>query len=586
MATELDLAVDIKSAKEQSAKGFGTPATVTAGQKVRVRPTRAIPVIFLPGVMGSNLRIASEERMRLLKRDPNEAESNIAWRPDNLGVMNVSENADRSAAQRQLILDPDTTAVDIYTPRSGNPDRDGDGRNGNVDLDWSFSSPLMTDADRIDKEQKARRRGWGQTYFESYGDLLQTLEQRLNRMFKKSMLGNRVLASGWDEIVGVDPKKWLADPSIPTAALTEPDLLKIGTDCWFPVYAIGYNWLQSNRVSASVVAGRIRSIHDAFVKREFDCPGVIVVTHSMGGLLGRSLIHPDHGALNDLVLGVIHGVQPAIGAAAAYKRMHAGVEGSGLADRVVGDTGELVTAVVANSPGGLQLLPSPTYGNGWLKVMLKGQQLLSLPAKGDPYEEIYKVRHKWYGLLPTEDWINPAKAPPGKLGKPGFQRTTEFLDAAKAFHADIDNTYHSRSYVHYGADKEHKAFGCVTWQISDNCRNPNGWQDWPIVGNSKRGMLTFAEFKSAGQGPQHAAFGDAPRNGAYNNSPITATIQPPDEAGDETVPIRSADHQMRVGRPKAVFRQVGYDHQDSYKDDKVIHATIYSILRIALEVSS
>lgn len=584
MATELDLGVDIKSAREQSARGFGTPAAVTAGQKMRVRQTRVIPVVFLPGIMGSNIRITSDERMRQLRRDPDEAESNIAWRPDSLGITNVSENANLTAAQRQLILDPNTTAVDIYSPGSRNPDRDGDGRHDNVDLDWSFSSPLMTGADGLDDEQKARRRGWGETFFDSYGDLLQTLEQRLNRMFNVHGRGQRSLASGWSEIVGVDPKEWMLDKSTPHPALTEAELRKIGTDCWFPVYAIGYNWLQDNRVSAQAVAKRIKAIRAAFVQREFECKGVIVVTHSMGGLVARSLIHPEHGGLNDLVLGVIHGVQPAIGAAAAYKRMHAGFEGSGLVTRVLGDTGELVTAVVANSPGGLQLLPSQAYGNGWLKVTLKGQELLSLPTRGDPYEEIYKLRHKWYGLLPTEDWINPAKLPPTKSAAPGFEQTMGYLDAAKQFHADISSTYHVRTYAHYGADKEHKAFGTVTWNISDNCRNPGGWQDWPILGNSTRGRLTFAEFKPAGQGALHPAFGDMPRSGAYNTTPITATIQPPNEAGDETVPMRSADHQMRVGRPKAVFRQTGYDHQNSYKNDMAVHATIYSILRIALEV--
>jgi hypothetical protein len=48
--------------------------------------------------------------------------------------------------------------------------------------------------------------------------------------------------------------------------------------------------------------------------------------------------------------------------------------------------------------------------------------------------------------------------------------------------------------------------------------------------------------------------------------------------------MRSADHQMRSGKCKAVFRQAGYDHQGSYTNENVLAATLFSILRIAQRV--
>ncbi len=48
---------------------------------------------------------------------------------------------------------------------------------------------------------------------------------------------------------------------------------------------------------------------------------VIVVTHSMGGMVSRSLTEIHHC---DKVMGVSHGVQPATGAPATYKRMRSG----------------------------------------------------------------------------------------------------------------------------------------------------------------------------------------------------------------------------------------------------------------------
>jgi hypothetical protein len=70
---------------------------------------------------------------------------------------------------------------------------------------------------------------------------------------------------------------------------------------------------------------------------------------------------------------------------------------------VSGNYGDEVTAVLANSPGGLQLLPSQAYGEGWLQIKHNGEILDRLPARNsstgeiDPYADIYKLRGKWYG---------------------------------------------------------------------------------------------------------------------------------------------------------------------------------------------
>jgi hypothetical protein len=582
------------SALGERITGFGTPCFDLSVQMVLKAPDRVIPVIFLPGIMGSNLKITSTERMRLLGRDPKRPQSNVAWRPDSIGAGNAYEVTHLTPGERQLLLEPNTTAVDVYNPDSKNAQLDGDTRHENVKLPDGFDSPLLrSDPKGVPNgrtaAQKARMRGWGEVYFESYGELLQRVESRLQRVSVKGKP-----APGWEQVVGVDPARWMLDRSTPQKPLTLDELKAITKGTFFPVHAIGYNWLISNRLSAQAAAQRIRNIVDTYTNgpaRKYKCPGVIVVTHSMGGLLGRALIHPDMGGLQDLVLGVVHGVQPAIGAAAAYKRIHAGFEDPGLVSnldgsvgaKVAGNFGDEVTAVLASSPGGLQLLPSRAYGNGWLKVRLNGHDLATLPAKGDPYEEIYKLRGKWYGLFPTEAWVNPSQRTEAEGGNT-IEKTMQNVDVAKQFHDALESTYHEHTYAHYGADPGNRAFGDVVWEISGNCRNSKGWQDWPILRNSRQGQLTLAEFTQQWQGPLHPAFGDAPRTGAYNTKPITATIQPPEEPGDQTVPMRSADHQMRSGKCKAVFRQTGYDHQGSYKNENVLAATLFSILRIAQRV--
>ncbi|WP_312515620.1 hypothetical protein [Massilia sp.] len=560
------------------AEGFATPKQDTRPQCARILPKRVLPIIFLPGIMGSNLRMSAQRQEELRLKD------NIAWRPDILGTRNIRKHSQLSPGERQLRLDPLQTTVDIYDP-AGAPDVSGDERHENVELDDSFNSPLLMDdpptaKNRRTAVQKARERGWGEVFFKSYGELLQHLESRLNNTFSEGKVRQE-----WRDVVGVDPRAWNPDPKLPQQVLTEDELKKVATGCWFAVYAFGYNWLQSNGDSAKIIAQRINKVIDDLNGSGYQCKQVIVVTHSMGGLVGRALVHPAYGNLQDKVLGIVHGVMPAIGAPAAYKRMRAGFEDPGmlsgpqesLAAKVAGNYGDEVTAVLANAPGALQLLPTESYGNGWLRVRHKGRDLETWPKQGDPYREIYKLRGKWYSLF-REDWINPSGYTP-KQGGGTFERTCGYLDKVQQFHRTIASTYHHSSYAHYGADRARHSFGEVVWDIR-NCTDPGGWQNWPVVRDSRQGKLEFAARDANGVNN----IGSLP----YNDSapePMHATILPPSAPGDQTVPVRSADHQLHSGTFKGVFRQAGYEHQSSYKDPRAIASTLYSIVRIAQNAS-
>lgn len=557
----------------RKAEGFATPQQDTKLQCARFLPIRVLPIIFLPGIMGSNLRM-SAQRQGDMKR-----KNNIAWRPDTLAATNVTGAARESPADRQLRLDPLQTTVDVYEP-GGPVDMSGDGRHANVQLEKNFNSPLLTSDPVILNNsrtavQKARERGWGEVFFKSYGVLLQHLESRLNNTFAHGRL-----QSEWRDVIGVDPVNWLADPSLPLEKLTEEQLKNVATGCWFPVYAFGYNWLQSNGDSAKVIAMRINKTMDDLIHLGYECNQVIVVTHSMGGLVGRALIHPSYGNLQNKVLGIVHGVMPAIGAPAGYKRIRAGFEDSGiikgrtesLAAKVAGNYGDEVTAVLANAQGGLQLLPTEAYGNRWLRVLHNGHELDAWPKQGDPYREIYKVENKWYALF-RSDWINPCGRPPDKGGG-SFSRTCMYLDKVQGFHREISNTYHKNGYAHYGADPERRSFGEVIWEIGKNCTDLTGWQDWKIIGDDMQGKIDFFPPDPIAVSQTLPFSDDAPES-------IHATIRAPSTPGDQTVPANSADHQLRSKVFKGVFRQTGYEHQSSYMDPRAVASTLYSIVRIA-----
>lgn len=170
----------------------------------------------------------------------------------------------------------------------------------------------------------------------------------------------------------------------------------------FPVHAVGYNWLQSPNVdSAKILAKRIEKIIGDYKASGRKCEKVILVTHSMGGLLPvtiRNCWDGDFGQKN--ILGIVHGVMPDRGAPMAYKRMKAGeAVPVGL---VIGSSGAEMTPVLAQSPGPLQLLPGYGYGMGWFHIEGLKQPL---PCT-NPYTEIYTRRSVWWGLC-EECFINP-----------------------------------------------------------------------------------------------------------------------------------------------------------------------------------
>lgn len=544
------------------AQGFVTPKQDRTPQIHSIPPKRVLPIIFIPGIMGSNLRMSAERQQKLKKKN------NIAWRPDNLSTTFPSRND--SAADRQQRLDPQATEVDIYDPvgnQTGNPNETADQRNSEVQASFVYSAfdhldgPLLqsdlpgTKNPRT-KDQKARKRGWGEVYFSSYQNILSICERSLNAAFISGTMDIYLKKF----VLGVAPSIWQAHSSPPLKELDEKTMRDTVKGCWFPVHAMGYNWLQGNALSGVTMADRIRQLMKRYQEQGFQCEKVILVTHSMGGLVARAVIHPSMGKLNEQVLGVVHGVMPAMGAGTTYKRVRCGFEGSGITAKILGYIGSHVTPVLGNAQGGLELLPSQAYGNHWLQIKQNGTMLKSLPEKGDPYEEIYKVRGKWFGLL-REEWINPADSE-----RSGFKRTCGLLDRAKDFHNAIVATYHEESYAHYGADPAGAAWHNVVWEI-DKDSNVRDVDALAIVADDAKGKLSVTDATLPTANKAIAKFG--------------VKLLDPAEPGDHTVPTHSADAQLQSGRFKGVFRQTGYEHQGSYSDSAVLASTLYSLFRIA-----
>lgn len=545
------------------AQGFVTPKQDRIPQVHAIPPKRLLPIIFIPGIMGSNLRMSNTRQTALRQKN------NISWRPDTLG--STIPQYDDSPAERQRRLDPGATELDVYDPignPTGNPTERADDRSNEVAYNNGYESFKRLDGPFLQhdlpgtpmpksREQKARERGWGEVYFSSYSTILTMCEKNLNSAFSGGSLDIYLKRN----VIGVPPSEWQAHTRPQLKELDEQTLRETVKGCWFPVHAMGYNWLKGNAESGTVVAKRIEALIKRYQEQGFQCEKVILVTHSMGGLVARAVIHPEIGNLHDKILGIVHGVMPAIGAAAAYKRVRCGFEGSSVPAKILGHIGPNVTPVLGNAQGGLELLPSQAYGNNWLQIKHNGATLKSLPRKGDPYEEIYKIRGKWFGLL-REEWINPAGA-----DGPGFESTCLFLDRAKKFHSAIASTYHDESYAHYGADPKRAAWHNVVWEIEKNATVHNV------------DMLQIAT--DDGKGELQMVDPTLPVTANKTSPQFEVNMLDAAEPGDQTVPLHSAEAQLNSGKFKGIFRQSGYEHQASYSDSSVINATLYSLVRIA-----
>ncbi|NBF06979.1 hypothetical protein GV819_32455 [Pseudomonas sp. Fl5BN2] len=530
---------------------YKTRLTRTEDQREKVllaRQAAPIPVIFIPGTMGTNLRN---------KEDKNKVWSppNISFRPTDIFATLVALFVwwGRGPKDRQKLLNAEEVEVD---------DR------GSIDTGSSGLS-----------EEAARTRGWGKAMRSSYNPFMALMENRLDRI-----VSQRQIQPWWNAESLHTPADYGEELGQATA-LSEHELTQAGK-YQFDVWCAGYNWLQSNRQSALDVRDYIDNTvlahyreHGGVSPEQADKMKVILVTHSMGGLVARCLTQL-HGY--ERVLGVVHGVQPSIGSSVIYHHLRCGYEG--MASVILGANAGEVTAVVANAPGALELAPSNEYREGrpWLFVCDAQGQIIkdidgkprAYPQDQDPYEEIYKST-AWYGLVPEQNTQYLDMSDSSKAGKSPRVLFEERIEAVAEFHRELAASgYHPETYAHYAADDDRHSWRDMIWQgdpapleapgstLKDD--ETGSYSSW-----FRRGLPTIV-----------------PRLESW-------TVSEEDRSGsggDGTVPTDSGQAHKKAGI-KASFRQggkgwgqynteQGYEHQDSYNDQRAQWAALYGVIKI------
>jgi len=545
--------------------GNDTAQSVLTGTNLKVRalclttPDLVVPVLFVPGIMGTRLKVKNRDAS--------------AWYPpENTwdGLVTVLKHLNKSAADRQKLLDPNNTEVDDEGP--AHPDES--------------SKALLAIAPGDTDAERAKWRGWGQLYGKSYAGILSFLEKSLALIFDPASQG-KALTATWKTLVMDRQDAAKLGAQKPFKPLEE-DHLRDAADVLYPVHGVGYNWLRSNKESGERLAQEVERITAHYRSKGKICDKVIIVTHSMGGLVGRACAQMP--GMADRILGIVHGVMPAIGAPATYKRIRAGFEG--VEQVLLGRNAAECTAVMANAPGPLELLPTAQYKTQsekgprhWLrasytKINAQGlaEEVDTFLGDADPYADIYLNNSENWWRLVREDLIDPAgrreKEKAEREGREAVEQDADYSDfikfrrnmrAAQDLQNMIDDKYHSNTYAYYGADPKQLAWNEVRWK-----------SDKLVEGDFKTALLVDDDLN----GTVQLSFKEKNK---YRLE-IHKALGP----GDGTVPAESGS--APTPYVVQIFRHEGkekghesYDHQDSYKAKLAQAVTLYSIVKIVAD---
>lgn len=210
--------------------------------------------------------------------------------------------------------------------------------------------------------------------------------------------------------------------------VTELEYFKFtGAKC--PVYACGYDWRKTNANSADTLRKEI-----ARVLELENASRVIIITHSMGGLVARSYIEKNG---EDKVLSIIHITQPVHGAVVLYRRFKTGgiKEHDDVMKYLIGTNSPSKAATLLSSlPGAIELLPNNEYGKKnepyWLKWDEKIIKKQTPP--NDSYSDVYLDKSGKIGLAQStfKYWSDIETS----------------VDNAKKFHDKVAKKFHSKTY--------------------------------------------------------------------------------------------------------------------------------------------
>lgn len=269
--------------------------------------TRVLPIVFVPGVMGTRLDINGT----VADWDPDDNVEMADWVASSTGSVRQRIHFRTGATPMAELV-----RFSVVHDEPVDPVRDILARPRLVELSNGRRRSHPTE-DATRAKLFYERRGWGSVVWSFYGPILMHLQEQMN----------------------------------PGPGGDEPH----------PVYAVGYDWRQSNADSGNFLLTSIQTI----IANHATATQVVIVSHSMGGLVTRATLAQNQGA-EPLVAGVVHTVMPADGTVVAYRRFFTGArheldDGSSALCKILGDSPLEYLETQSGARGPMELLPHDSY---------------------------------------------------------------------------------------------------------------------------------------------------------------------------------------------------------------------------------
>ncbi len=481
-----------------------------------------IPIIFVPGIMGSRVRIPS---------------MSDAWDPDSKKMNMYIHWSHTSAVERRRRLDF-ANPGEVFTE----PSRSFDNNH----------------SDRV-------ARGWGGVCWDSYGVFLEFLES-----CRFGAHRTPVYAYGYD---------W-RQPIIQLGC-------QLAADITGEAVKIGGNAASPSPGFAST--GGVLGIEQA--------DKCIIITHSMGGLVTRTALK-DCPSLQQKTVGVLHGVQPATGAPAMYRRLITGAyapyDGAGFAEgvlhRILGSTGDDFCTLCSVIPGAMQLLPSDLYRKA---CRANGVYLVSWTCFEEDRKTSHWIDESVYETYNRSHTDNPPGVVRSTLDPVVQEALRQRIKGVKRFHNYLGEwKYDDRTWTFYGT-------ACNTDSTVHFDLPPRSIKTRRAGGVLGIGAKTVYETSnSSGQTVTLDAERDILRHGYNPAAPHDAqgTLSGYGPHGDGTVPEISGSALFGLTRTEDIqacncsdFRQFyvrGLEHEPAYRNREVqefVRAWISYVIAIAAQ---
>ncbi|MGP1510505.1 MAG: esterase/lipase family protein, partial [Treponema lecithinolyticum] len=207
----------------------------------------------------------------------------------------------------------------------------------------------------------------------------------------------------------------------------------------YPVYVCAYDWRKDIN---DIAAKDVKNVYDK-IKEEQETDEMIIITHSMGGLVAREFLRQNPQAAQK-IKAVIHGVQPVQGAVQFYAYFKCGarhfspwwdIPGTILGN-ILGASKKDFAALCSDIPGALELAPTVnSKEKQWLDWDEKLEQTYDIRAQK---QDIFSCYEDTSGILGfTDKSFNPTV---NKL-------ITDNINLSKAFHKKLELYCHDRTYV-------------------------------------------------------------------------------------------------------------------------------------------